>query len=55
MNPKARDIITFFLGFAGLVHQAVVAPAPQLILVVTFAAMMLGPVVLQGLIDRWTK
>lgn len=55
MNPRARDVITFFLGFAGMVHQTVVAPQPQMILVLAFAAMMAGPPVVNAFIDRWTK
>lgn len=55
MSPRARDVVTFFLGFAGMVHQTVVAPKPQAILVGAFVAMMFGPVVVQAFIDRWTK
>jgi hypothetical protein len=55
MNAKARDVVTFFLGFAGIVHQTVVAPQPQAILVGAFVAMMFGPVVVQAFIDRWTR
>lgn len=55
MNPRARDVVTFFLGFAGMVHQTVVATAPQVILVVTFAAMMAGPPVISAFIDRWNR
>lgn len=55
MNPRARDVVTFFLGFAGMVHQTVVATSPQTILVVAFAAMMAGPPVINAFIDRWTK
>lgn len=55
MNPKARDVVTFFLGFAGMVHQTVVAPTPQVILVITFAAMMIGPPAVNALINRWTR
>lgn len=55
MNPRARDVVTFFLGFAGMVHQTVVAPAPQTILVIAFAAMMAGPPVINAFIDRWSR
>lgn len=55
MSPKARDVVTFFLGFAGMVHQTVVAPAPQTILVVAFAAMMAGPPIITAFVDRWTR
>jgi uncharacterized membrane protein YccC len=53
VSPKARDVVTFFLGFAGMVHQTVVAPAPQVILVVMFTAMLIGPFALQAVLDRW--
>lgn len=55
MNPRARDVVTFFLGLAGMVHQTVVAPEPQWILVLAFAAMMAGPPVLSALIDKWSR
>lgn len=55
MNPRARDVTTFFLGFAGMVHQTVVARQPQAILVGSFVAMMFGPVVVQAFLDRWSR
>jgi len=55
MTPRARDVITFFLGLAGLVHQTVVAPAPQTILVVAFVSMMFGGAFVGAFLDRWSK
>lgn len=55
MNPRIRDVVAFFLGFAGMVHQTVVADEPQWILVLAFLAMMLGLPFMAALVDKWTK
>lgn len=55
MNPKARDVITFFLGFALLIHQTVVAPTAQPILVGAGIAMMFGAPFVTAFLDKWTK
>lgn len=55
MNPKARDLVTFFLGFAGVVHQTVVAPHPQSILVVAFVSMMFGSAFVSTFLDKWSR
>jgi hypothetical protein len=55
MNPRFRDVVTFFLGFAGVVHQTVVAPAPQTILVVAFGSMMFGSAFVGMFLDRWKQ
>lgn len=55
MNPKARDVITFFLGFALLVHQTVVAPKAQPILVGAAIAMMFGAPFVTAFLDRWSR
>jgi len=48
-------VVTFFLGFAGVVHQTVVAPAPQTILVVAFVSMMFGSAFVGAFLDKWSK
>lgn len=53
MNARARDVVTFFLGFAGVVHQTVVAPQPQTILVVAFVSMMFGSAFVGAFLDKW--
>lgn len=55
MSPKLRDVTTFFLGFAGVVHQTVVAPQPQAILVGAFVAMMFGSAFVGAFLDRWQR
>jgi hypothetical protein len=55
VNPRARDVVTFFLGFAGVVHQTVVAPQPQTILVVAFVSMMFGSAFVGTFLDKWGR
>lgn len=55
MNPKARDVITFFLGFALLIHQTVVANQAQLPLVGAGLAMMFGAPFVTAFLDKWSR
>lgn len=53
MTPKARDVITFFFGLAGMAHQTFVASQPQPILVGAFVLMMGGSAAMAKLADRF--
>lgn len=52
MNPTIRDVATFILGFAGIVHQTVFAGSPQPVLVGAFLAMMFGSAFVGKWLDR---
>lgn len=53
MTPKARDVITFFFGLAGMAHQTFVATQPQPILVGAFILMMCGSAAMAKITDKF--
>lgn len=52
MSPTVRDVATFVLGFAGIIHQTVFTQHPEPILVGAFLAMMFGSAFVGKFLDR---
>lgn len=54
MDPKLRDILLFTGGFAGMVHQTVIAQHTSTILVTAFLGMMIGAPAVYRVLDWLT-